>query len=224
MSDAVAATGNPAPAATEAPVAAPASALATAAKSAGVESMLAAAAKAAASTPEKHDAEAAKAAAAEAYGKLEFEGVPEPVTKAGREAFAKHNVAPEAAKEIVAALAEAQKQHREAAEKAALAETDAAWQKELREDKEFGGANYERNTKLVEAAVSGLLTKEQAQRAKDSGWINHPLTGLFAMAAERIVAKATKQDATAVGSPPGPVREDVNDLSPAALARSFGTI
>lgn len=222
MTETVAATGTPAPVAT--PAAEPTSALATAAKSDGVESMLSAAAKAAAAEPAKHDADTAAKAALEAMAKVEFEGVPEPVTKAGREAFAKHNVTPEAAKEIVAALAEAQKQHREAADKAALAETDAAWQKELRDDKEFGGANYERNTKLVEEAVSGLLTKEQAQRAKDSGWLNHPLTGLFAMAAERIVARATKQDSTVAGAPPGRAREDINDLSPAALARSFGTI
>lgn len=189
------------------------SALANGAKSEQVESMLSAAAKAAAAEPAAHD-----------YGKLKVEGVGEPVMKAAGELFGKHKIAPEAAQEILAGLAKAQTEFRAQSEKQQIAEVDAAWQKELREDKEFGGEHYEKNTKVVEAAVSGLLSKEQAQAAKDSGLLGNPLFARFVMAAERVVARATKQDTVAVGSPPGRIKEDVNDLSPAALARSFGTI
>lgn len=191
MTEQATATSTPAaaPAAAEA---APQSALAAGAKSESVESMLASAAKAAAQAPEAHD-----------YGKLKVDGVGEPVMKAAVELFAKHKIAPDAAQEVLAGLAKAQGEFRTQSEKQQIAEVDAAWQKELRDDKDFGGANYDRNTKLVEAAVNGLLTKEQAQAAKDSGLLGNPLFARTVLAAERIVAKATKQDSTAVSGSQG---------------------
>lgn len=192
---------------------APQSALAAGAKTENVESMLSAAAKAAAAAPEAHD-----------YGKLKADGVHADVLKVLREGFGEHKIAPEAAQKLLDKVLPAMSARREAEIKEQIAEADAAWQKELREDKDFGGEHYDRNTKLVEAAVTGLLTKEQAQAAKDSGLLGNPLFARFVIAAERIVAKATKQDTAAIGSQAGIVREDINDFSPAAVARSFGKI
>lgn len=187
-------TGTPASTATEATtttaattpaVAAPTSALAAAAaKSDGVESMLAAASKAAAAAPESHD-----------YGKLKADGVHADVMKALAEGFGEHKIAPEAAQKLLDKVLPAMNARREAEVK----EADAAWQKELREDKEIGGDKYEHNTKLVEAAVAGLLSPEHAKAAKESGLLGHPAFVRFALAAERVVASATKQDTATRG-------------------------
>lgn len=164
------------------------SALADGAKSEKVDSMLAAAAKAAASEPTAHD-----------YGKLKADGLHGDVLKSLREAFGENKIAPDAAQKLLDKVLPTLNARREAEVK----EVDALWQKELREDKDFGGENYDKHTKLVEAAVFGLLSKEQAQAAKDSGLLGNPLFARTVLAAERIVAKATKQDSVAVGDGQG---------------------
>jgi hypothetical protein len=161
---------------------------------------------------------ATEPAAAEAdYSKIKADGLHADVLKTLVGGFGENKIAPEVAQKLLDKALPAI-QARQAAE---IKETDEAWQKELREDKEFGGEHYERNTKLVEAAVSGLLSKEQAQAAKDSGLLGNPLFARFVMAAERVVARATKQDSVVAGGNAPAKAEDAADVSAAAIARSY---
>lgn len=209
MSDAVAATGTPAPAATEAPVAETTSALATAAKSAGVESMLSAAAKAAAAEPSAHD-----------YGKLKADGVHADVLKVLGESFGENKIAPEAAQKLLDKVLPAMQARREAEIKEQIAAADKQWQEELRADKEFGGDKWEANAKVVDAAVKAL-DPEGYEQLKASGLIGHPSLNRIVLRAEAILAKATKQDQTVAGSAPVPARRDPNDTSAEAFAEVY---
>ena len=209
MSDAVAATGTPAPAATEAPVAAPASALATAAKSAGVESMLSAAAKAAAAEPSAHD-----------YGKLKADGVHADVLKVLGESFGENKIAPESAQKLLDKVLPAMQARREAEIKEQIAAADKQWQEELRADKEFGGDKWEANAKVVDAAVKAL-DPEGYEQLKASGLIGHPSLNRIVLRAEAILAKATKQDQAMTSGALTPDRRDPSDTSAEAFAEVY---
>jgi len=215
------ATGTLATPATEA--AAPASGLAAATKSANVESVLASAAKAAAVAPEVHDAEAETKAQAEAYSKLKADGVHADVLKVIGEAFGENKVAPEAAQKLLDKVLPAMNARREAEVKEQIAAADKQWQDELRADKEFGGDKWDANAKVVDQAIKAL-DPEGYEGLKASGLMGHPSLNRIVLRAEAILAKATKQDTVVVGAAPGAPKDDLNDLSNAALSRAlYGT-
>jgi len=215
MTETVAATGTPAPVAT--PAAEPVSGLAAAAtKSAAVDSVLAEAAKHAAST-------STETPAAPDYSALKADGVHADVLKVIGESFGEQKIAPEAAQKLLDKVLPAMNARREAELKEQIAAADKQWQEQMRADKEFGGDKWDTNAKVVDQAIKAL-DPEGYEDLKASGLIGHPSINRIVLRAEAILARATKQDSTVAGAPPGRAREDINDLSPAALARSFGTI
>lgn len=55
-----------------------------------------------------------------------------------------------------------------------IAAETAAWAKASREDKEFGGANFETNAKIANKALAAFGTPELRQVLVESGYANHP--------------------------------------------------
>lgn len=55
-----------------------------------------------------------------------------------------------------------------------MAAEAATWAKQSREDKEFGGTNFETNAKIANQALAAFGTPELTKELKDSGYCNHP--------------------------------------------------
>ena len=83
------------------------------------------------------------------------------------------NLSQDQANQLVKLQTEAVQRHAEALQ-TAHAEQMQQWQDELKNDTEFGGANYDTNVKLAQKAVQTLNMPELVEALNQTGMGNHP--------------------------------------------------
>lgn len=81
-----------------------------------------------------------------------------------------------------------------------IAAENAAWAKASREDKEFGGTNFEANAKIANQALAAFGSPELKTELVNSGYANHPAFVRFFW---NVGQKLGESQAPASGSPPG---------------------
>lgn len=80
-----------------------------------------------------------------------------------------------------------------------VAEENATWAKQCREDKEFGGVNFEANAKIANKALAAFGSPELKAELISSGYANHPA---FVKLFWTIGQKLAESTAPAHGAPP----------------------
>jgi hypothetical protein len=92
-----------------------------------------------------------------------------------------------------------------------IAAETAAWAKASREDKEFGGANFEANAKIANQALAAFGTEELKKELTTSGYANHPA---FVRLFWQIGQKLGESTAPAHGNPPASAKSAASVLYP----------
>lgn len=92
-----------------------------------------------------------------------------------------------------------------------IAAETAAWAKASREDKEFGGANFEANAKIANQALSAFGSEELRKELTTSGYGNHPA---FVRLFWNIGQKLGESAAPAHGAPPASAKSAASVLYP----------
>lgn len=106
--------------------------------------------------------------------------------------------------ELAPKLVEAHQQ----AIQAEIAKQNADWAKACRDDKEFGGVNFEANAKLANAALSQFGSKELNQLLLETGYGNHPAFVRLFVAIGQKLGEST---------PPGNVAPNTAKRSPESV-------
>jgi hypothetical protein len=116
--------------------------------------------------------------------------------------FKKHGLSNEAAQELADVQFKLSADAVKSAEKQVgdqIAQETAAWAKASREDKEFGGANFDANAKIANKALAAFGTPELRNLLVESGYANHPA---FVRLFWTIGQKLAESSAPTHGAPP----------------------
>lgn len=90
-----------------------------------------------------------------------------------------------------------------------IAKETADWAKTARADKEYGGANFEKNMVIANQALAAFATPELRQVLVESGYANHPeLVRLFWKIGQKL-----GEDTPPPATPPGTPTKTANGLS-----------
>lgn len=124
--------------------------------------------------------------------------------------FQKHKVSAELAQELVDTSIKLADAQAEAANKKLgddIAAETAAWAKASREDKEFGGTNFDANAKIANQALAAFGSPELKTELVNSGYANHPaFVRFFWNVGQKLGESAAPADGKPSGSKTTPER------------------